>query len=351
MKITKLALSLFVGLATIAVSAQTITGMDSKAYPILTFKNAIHDFGTIDEGETVETVYKFTNTGKAPLLITKIKAACGCTVPSGWSKAPILPGQSGQFTVKFNSNGKPNGQHKSISIYCNTKKARERVSFKAHVVPNPKLAEQREEQKRIRKEQYLKKQDAKNTKDAETKKASLKLLKERQDRDSKQTENQEFILDKQSKELRELKEKAKEEKRVQEKKENQLREALTKERKEDKLRAEAKKERKEIERNNDRIKKEQRKTAKKVKQEQKELKREAKKAKKLAKLERKIAKTSRKVASQEKGLQRLKDKFTKQETKGDLSPNEVIKFKSKITKHTEKLEKRKSKLLKLERKR
>ena len=43
-------------------------------YPVLTFNETVHDFGEIENGTPVETVFSYTNTGKAPLVITDIKS-------------------------------------------------------------------------------------------------------------------------------------------------------------------------------------------------------------------------------------------------------------------------------------
>ena len=61
-------------------------------FPVMTFDKKVHDFGTIMDGEAQETVFYYTNTGEAPLVITEIKSTCGCTVPQDWSRAPLLPG-------------------------------------------------------------------------------------------------------------------------------------------------------------------------------------------------------------------------------------------------------------------
>ena len=50
-------------------------------FPVMTFDKKVHDFGTIMDGEAQETVFSYTNTGEAPLVITEIKSTCGCPVP------------------------------------------------------------------------------------------------------------------------------------------------------------------------------------------------------------------------------------------------------------------------------
>ena len=77
----------------------------SSKIPVMTFDKKVHDFGTIQNGTPVETVFSYTNTGDSPLVITDIKSTCGCTVPRDWSREPLNPGESSQFTVKFDGKG------------------------------------------------------------------------------------------------------------------------------------------------------------------------------------------------------------------------------------------------------
>ncbi len=108
-------------------------------FPIMTFSETEHDFGNINEGDVVENIFTFTNTGKAPLVIVSAKGSCGCTVPS-YSKDPIAPGDKGEILVKFNSNGKPNQQTKQVTITTNTEAGTEILKIKALVAPKPKAA-------------------------------------------------------------------------------------------------------------------------------------------------------------------------------------------------------------------
>ena len=63
----------------VSVSKDSIP-LDGK-YPEMKFEKNQHDFGTINQGDTVEHEFKFENTGEADLLITNAKGSCGCTVP------------------------------------------------------------------------------------------------------------------------------------------------------------------------------------------------------------------------------------------------------------------------------
>lgn len=83
------------------------------------FEEEAFDFGTIMEGDVVEHVFAFTNTGKNPLVISHAEGSCGCTVPQ-WPRDPIAPGGKGEIRVKFNSQGKQGEQNKTVTISANT---------------------------------------------------------------------------------------------------------------------------------------------------------------------------------------------------------------------------------------
>ena len=105
-------------------------------FPELSFDKTLHDFGEIQNGTPVETAFTYTNTGKSPLVVTDIKSTCGCTVPQGWSKEPLMPGESSQFTVKFNGKG-ANKVSKTVTLTTNTEKGREQVKITAFIKPDP----------------------------------------------------------------------------------------------------------------------------------------------------------------------------------------------------------------------
>lgn len=107
-----------------------------KQVPVMEFEKEEHDFGTIEQGSPQETVFKFTNTGNAPLIITNATSSCGCTVPNP-PKEPIAPGESGELVVKFNGSGQ-NQVTKTITVNANTEKGTEQLRIKAFV--NPKNA-------------------------------------------------------------------------------------------------------------------------------------------------------------------------------------------------------------------
>lgn len=102
----------------------------------ITFAENSHDFGTIDEGDVVTHTFKFTNTGDEPLILSRCKGSCGCTVPQ-CPKEPIAPGATGDIEVKFNSKGKKNKQTKTVTINANTVPEQTRLTISANVTPAP----------------------------------------------------------------------------------------------------------------------------------------------------------------------------------------------------------------------
>jgi hypothetical protein len=86
------------------------------------FENESHDFGKITQGDVVHYDFKFTNTGKSPLIITNATATCGCTTPE-YPRDPIKPGSTGVIKVTFNSAGKKGLQDKQITVTANTNPA------------------------------------------------------------------------------------------------------------------------------------------------------------------------------------------------------------------------------------
>ena len=112
--------------------------------PVVTFDKLSHDFGTINEGDVVETVFTLTNTGSSDLIILNARGSCGCTVPEYPKDQPIAPGTSADVTVKFDSNNKPNANNRSVTFTTNTEKGREVVQIRTFVTPDPLKEQQRE---------------------------------------------------------------------------------------------------------------------------------------------------------------------------------------------------------------
>lgn len=118
-----------------ASSTVSSTSADNTVLPVMKFEKTDYDFGSVAEGDIVNYTFKFTNTGKAPLIINKATATCGCTVPQ-WPKDPIGVGETGEIQVKFNTTNRRNMQTKYVNINANTKPEVTRLKISGNVVPN-----------------------------------------------------------------------------------------------------------------------------------------------------------------------------------------------------------------------
>ena len=110
------------------------TIVPAGAYPKFTFDQEEHNFGQIRDGDIVSHTFRFTNSGEAPLIISKATAACGCTVPQ-WPKQPIPVGGSGEIQVQFDSSNKPGMQNKVVTITANTESKVKKLLIRAQVNP------------------------------------------------------------------------------------------------------------------------------------------------------------------------------------------------------------------------
>ncbi|MDT7857864.1 DUF1573 domain-containing protein [Rubrivirga sp. S365] len=74
-----------------------------------------HDFGRIAEAEAAQHTFRFTNAGDAPLRLTRVEAACGCTTPS-WTDTAVPPGGEGQVEVAFDPEGRSGPFEKTVYV-------------------------------------------------------------------------------------------------------------------------------------------------------------------------------------------------------------------------------------------
>ena len=102
-----------------SINAQIIDNSGSAAFEFTNEGGTVWDFGTIQQGDSPEFTFTFTNTGNEPMIISNAKGSCGCTVPK-WPKEPIAPGETGEINVKFNSKNKKGSQNKTVTLTANT---------------------------------------------------------------------------------------------------------------------------------------------------------------------------------------------------------------------------------------
>ena len=95
------------------------------------FEKNNHDYGELDFGSDGVCEFKFTNTGKEPLMLTNVKSSCGCTVPE-WPKEPIGRGESASIKVRYDTH-RVGTFSKSITVYSNASNSPKRLFIKGRV--------------------------------------------------------------------------------------------------------------------------------------------------------------------------------------------------------------------------
>ncbi len=116
---------LFVGLISFSLNAQ-----DKVAK--IEFKETTIDYGTIEKGSNGVRVFEFTNTGDAPLIISRVTSSCGCTIPKK-PEDPIMPGKTGQIEVKYDTN-RVNPIRKTITVMSNAETPTVALKIKGLVI-------------------------------------------------------------------------------------------------------------------------------------------------------------------------------------------------------------------------
>ncbi len=124
-----LVLGIFVALFAVAQNQEA-----EKKGPKIVFEETSFDFGDIFQGDQVEHVFTFENSGTEPLILTNVSTTCGCTVPK-WPRQPIAPGETAELLVKFNSAGKMGKVNKVIKVISNASNPNTQVTITTNILP------------------------------------------------------------------------------------------------------------------------------------------------------------------------------------------------------------------------
>jgi hypothetical protein len=105
---------------------------DENNAPEMKMDKIVHDYSTIEKNADGTCEFKFTNTGKTPLIISKCQASCNCTVPTCPTE-PILPGKSGVIKVSYGTS-RVGIISKQITVYSNAKDSPVVLNIKGNVI-------------------------------------------------------------------------------------------------------------------------------------------------------------------------------------------------------------------------
>jgi hypothetical protein len=108
---------------------------DSLNAAHFSFTKMVFSFDTIMEGQVVEHIFPFTNTGNTALEIYDARTTCGCTVPE-YPASSIPPNGKGEILVRFNSEDKIGFQDKPVVLIANTHPRRTELRLRGYVVKN-----------------------------------------------------------------------------------------------------------------------------------------------------------------------------------------------------------------------
>jgi len=97
----------------------TTEAESEKAGPKIEFENTVYDFGKVGPLQKLNGEFKFTNTGDAPLKITKVEKCCGAVTKL--DKDELAPGESGVLHVQYTSSRFSNKIKKQLYINSNDK--------------------------------------------------------------------------------------------------------------------------------------------------------------------------------------------------------------------------------------
>ena len=124
------------GSADSSVEVDAAREAGSKQLTTVQWIDSVRDYGRIIEGQKLAVSFRFKNSGDKPLIIESVHPACGCTV-ADYPKQPLKPGEEGEITGEFNSEGREGQQHKEIAVTTNTATRTQNLVFEVTVAGRP----------------------------------------------------------------------------------------------------------------------------------------------------------------------------------------------------------------------
>lgn len=120
-------------LLAILVAPLFVQAQSGKA-PAFKWSETEHDFGKIKQNNPQTVEFKFTNTGKAPLMLTDVKGSCGCTA-TDYTKEAIAPGKQGFVKATYNA-AALGAFTKTVTVTSNVEGGPMILTIKGEVVAN-----------------------------------------------------------------------------------------------------------------------------------------------------------------------------------------------------------------------
>jgi copper(I)-binding protein len=97
----------------LAISAKNVS-----AAPQIYVQQPSHNFGTLIQGKKLDHSFTIKNNGDAPLKISHIRPACGCTAVNA-SSPVVNPGKTSEIKISFNSASFFGNVSKTVAVESN----------------------------------------------------------------------------------------------------------------------------------------------------------------------------------------------------------------------------------------
>jgi len=118
----------------VALFGFTAFAQEAESGSRISFEEKVINYGKIEKGANGTRVFKFKNEGTEPLVLSSVRASCGCTTPK-WTREPIAPGEEGEINVKYDTNRLGNF-HKTVTVQSNAENQTVVLTIKGQVL-NP----------------------------------------------------------------------------------------------------------------------------------------------------------------------------------------------------------------------
>lgn len=112
--------------------AKSTTAKTETAAAGIVWKSESIDLGEIPQGKPKAIEFEFKNTGKTAVIITNVKASCGCTA-TDYTKTPIQPGETAKITATYNAANK-GAFTKTVTVTTNAEETPKVLTFKGTVI-------------------------------------------------------------------------------------------------------------------------------------------------------------------------------------------------------------------------
>ena len=117
----------------IVIFASGMVSAQQREASITVVGESVFDFGDIKESDgSASHSFVLLNNGELPLVISRVVASCGCTMPE-WTKEPIAPGKTSELKVTYDTAGRPGPFTRTISVYSNGKTGNYVLTIKGDV--------------------------------------------------------------------------------------------------------------------------------------------------------------------------------------------------------------------------